>query len=84
MGQNANITEKVRKEEEFRIMQRLEATGLSMCRPVKLWWDETTVYSLHSWVEGEELETVLPRLPEAEQYRLGLEARRQLWIIHSV
>lgn len=78
------LGQKARKEEEFRIMRRLEGMGLSMCPPIKLWWDETTVYSLHSWVEGEDLETLLPRLPEDEQYRLGLKAGRQLRIIHAV
>lgn len=80
----ADLTQKARKEEEFRIMQQLETMGLSMCRPVKLWWDEAAIYSLHSWIEGEDLEAVLSRLSEAEQYRLGLEAGQQLRIIHSM
>lgn len=79
-----DIAQRERKEAEFHVMQELEGRGLSMCRPVKLWWDETTVYMLHSWIEGEDLENVLPQLPEPEQYRLGLEAGRQLRIIHSV
>lgn len=79
-----DIAQRKRKEEEFHVMQQLEGLGLSMCRPVKLWWDETAVYALQSWVEGEDLENVLPGLPEHEQYRLGLVAGRQLRIIHSV
>lgn len=80
----ADLTRRSRKEEEFQLMKQLDALGLSMCRPVALWSDKAAVYSLHSWVSGDDLETVLPRLSKAEQYRLGLEAGRQLRIIHSV
>jgi len=79
-----DIAQRKHKAKEFHVMRQLEDLGLPMCRPVKLWWDEATVYSLQSWVEGEDLESVLPRLQEPEQYRLGLEAGRLLRIVHSI
>jgi len=43
-----------------------------------------SVYTLLSWVEGEEVETILPTLIEKEQYNLGLESGRNLRKIHSL
>ena len=73
-----------RKEAEFDIMQRVEALGVPMCRPVKQWYEQDSVYTLLEWIEGDDLETVLPQLPENEQYRLGLEAGRLQRRIHSI
>lgn len=45
---------------------------------------EHGVYSLHSWIDGEDLEKVLPLLSETEQYVLGLKSGEILRKIHTI
>ena len=75
---------KARKEAEFAVMKRVEALGLPMCHPIKQWCEQDCVYTLLDWIEGEDLESVLPQLSEQEQYRIGLEAGRLQRRIHSI
>lgn len=75
---------RARKEAEFAVMKQVEAFDVPMCRPIKQWCEQGWVYTLLEWIEGEDLESVLPRLPEHQQYRLGREAGRLQRRIHSI
>ena len=46
--------------------------------------DGKNVYMLLSWIEGNDLEEILPSLSEKEQYLLGREAGRILLMLHSI
>ena len=72
------------KKKEFEIIQKNAALGFPMSQPIDFGVQDDQVYMLLSWVDGEDLETVLPRLPEAEQHRLGREAGAILKQIHSL
>ena len=72
------------KKKEFEIIQKYAALGFPMSQPIDFGVQDDQVYMLLSWVDGEDLETVLPRLPEAEQHRLGREAGAILKQIHSL
>ena len=72
------------KRKEFEIIRKYAALGFPMSRPIEFGVRDDQVYMLLSWVDGEDLETVLPRLSEAEQYRLGREAGLILKKIHSI
>lgn len=72
------------KQKEYEIIQKYAGLGFPMSQPLEFWVQGEQVYMLLSWVEGEDLETVLPRLPETEQYRLGREAGMILKRIHSI
>ena len=58
------------KKREYEIIQKYAAAGLPVSQPIEFSLCEDGVFMLLSWVEGEDLETVLPTLSEAEQYRL--------------
>lgn len=73
-----------RKREEFARMQRAEALGVPMCRPVEFGTCAEGVYSIQSWIDGEDAEEAIPLLPDSSQYALGLESGRILKRIHSV
>ena len=73
-----------RKREEFAQMQRVEALGVPICRPVEFGTCAGGVYSIQSWIDGEDAEEAVPLLPSSSQYSLGLEAGRILKQIHSV
>jgi serine/threonine-protein kinase len=64
------------KKEEFENMKRVDALGIPMSQPqgFGVCNDGQSVYTLLSWIEGEDAEQILPLLPETEQYVLGLQA----------
>lgn len=68
----------------FEMLQRVAALGISMCVPVEFGTCDDGVYSLHSWIDGEDLEAVLPLLSETEQYVLGLKSGEILRQIHTI
>ena len=45
---------------------------------------EEGVYSIQSWIDGDDLETLLPHLTETEQYVLGLKSGEIIRKIHQI
>ena len=72
------------KRREYEVIGRFSKLGFNMSVPIEFGRLDGRVYMLLSWVEGEDLETTLPRLTEREQYLLGREAGRILKTMHSV
>ena len=68
----------------FERLKQVAAFGIPMCAPVELGTCADGVYSLQSWIDGEDLEAVLPLLPEAEQYALGFKSGDIVRKIHSI
>ncbi|MDW7655800.1 MAG: phosphotransferase [Bacillota bacterium] len=68
----------------FEQLERVTNLGVPMCRPTEFGTCDDGVYALHSWIDGEDLEAVLPGLPEAEQYVLGFASGKILCTIHSI
>lgn len=68
----------------FAMLQQVAALGLPMCSPVELGTCAEGVYLIYSWIEGQDLEQVLPRLPEGEQYRLGVESGQMIRKMHTL
>jgi len=67
----------------FAMLERVAALGVPMSKPVELGTCEDGLYALLSWIDGEDLAAVLPKLKEAEQYELGVKAGEILRLIHS-
>ncbi|HBL85035.1 MAG: hypothetical protein A2Y17_02330 [Clostridiales bacterium GWF2_38_85] len=82
----SDISEYERKKTMFDIMKKVADLGVPMCKPVdfKIYNDRKSIYQLLTWCEGENLEIVLPTLPKAEQYALGIKAGEILKMIHSI
>jgi aminoglycoside phosphotransferase (APT) family kinase protein len=77
---------KAEKIREFEIMQKFSRLGFAMSFPLEygVCSGGQNVYLLLTWVEGEDLESCLPVLPESAQYRLGEKAGRILRKIHGI
>ena len=73
-----------RKKFIFESMQRLYALGIPMCRPVELGMCDAGTYTIESWLDGSDAETVIPALNPSEQYDMGLIAGKIQRIIHSL
>lgn len=73
-----------RCEEMLRLQGRVAALGVPVCRPVAFGPCDQGVYTLQSWVDGQDAEAVIPRLADARQYALGVEAGKMLQKMHSI
>ena len=68
----------------FNLHKQLAALNVPMCLPVEFGTCDDGVYYIQSWIDGEDLKTVLPQLSETEQYILGMKAGEILRKIHSI
>jgi len=53
-----------KKKHEFEMMQRAATLGIPMCLPVESGLCEEGVYSIRSWIGGENAGDLIPRLSE--------------------
>ncbi len=77
------------KKSLFLIMEQIATLDIPMCLPIEFGICNEGVYSIQSWINGVDLETVLPLsaetvLSEKEQYELGLQAGKIAKKIHSL
>lgn len=68
----------------FEMLEQAAELGIPMCRPVECGTCDEGVYMLHTWIEGEDGEKVIPTMPETEQYALGVKSGKILKQIHSI
>ncbi|MDD4493640.1 MAG: GrpB family protein [Eubacteriales bacterium] len=68
----------------FEMLKQVESLGVPMCRPIDFGICTAGVYSLQGWIDGEDLEEVLPLLSETEQYILGLKSGEIARKMHSI
>ena len=73
-----------RRRREFERMKEVAGLGIPMCLPVEFGICEDGVYSVQTWIEGEDAEAVIPGLSAEKQYAYGLDAGRILKKIHSI
>ncbi len=73
-----------KKLAEFNMMKQVASLGVPMCQPIEFGTCEEGVYSIQSWIDGEDAEQVMSGYSDTEQYVYGLEAGRILRKIHSI
>ena len=74
------------KKKEYEIITKYSKLGIHMSMPKEfgICNEGKSVYILLSWIEGNDLESVLPNLSDEEQYLLGRQAGVILKKIHSI
>ncbi len=80
----SDIGEHDTKQAEFNMMKQVADLGVPMCLPVEFGVCGDGVYSIQSWIDGEDAEEVISTLSDAKQYAYGLEAGQILRKIHSI
>ena len=74
-----------KKKSQFELLKKIEPIGLNCSRPVEFGADaDGTVYTLLSYLEGEDGETAVAALKDEAAYRLGVEAGKCLCKLHSI
>lgn len=73
-----------RKKLEYEIVKSMFDLEIPMPTPIDfgICNGGKSVYTLLSWIDGEEVEVIVPRLSQQEQYELGLESGKILRKIH--
>lgn len=72
------------KKREFDIIRKISELDFHMSRPLDFGLCHQGVYMLLTWVEGDDLEMVLPSLSPVQQYNMGYKAGQILCDIHSL
>lgn len=72
------------REELFSILGRLEKLPVALAEALEFGPCQEGSYTIYRWVEGVELEPILPHLPLGQQEELGLSAGRMLRHIHAI
>lgn len=80
----SDISQHDTKQSEFNMMKQVASLGVPMCQPIAFGTCEDGVYSIQSWIDGEDAEQVMAGCSDTEQYVFGLEAGRILCKIHSI
>lgn len=82
----SDIATYTHKKKEYEIIKKYATTGIAMSMPVDFGMcnNGQNVYMLLTWVEGRDLEEVLPTLTKQQQYLLGRQAGTILKKIHSI
>ncbi len=73
-----------RKKTEYEMMLQVAALDVSMCQPLEFGICDEGVYSVQSWIEGEDAQDIIPLLSDTDAYAYGLEAGKSLRKIHSI
>ena len=73
-----------RKRREFAQMGRVAELGISMCLPVEFGTCADGVYSVQTWIEGEDAEPLVMAMDRQAQYQYGLDAGKILRKIHTI
>ena len=72
------------KQSEFNMMKKVSSFGIPMCQPIEFGTCEEGVYSLQSWIEGKDVEEMIPSLSNEKVYAYGYEAGEILKKLHSI
>ena len=74
-----------RKKTAYELLMKVSKIRIPAPTPVGFGYceDKSKIYTLLSWVDGEDAQRVLPRFSQEKQYRLGMEAGRILRELHD-
>lgn len=82
----SDITQYESKKKEYENLSLINSSNVIISRPIDFGVcnDGKSVYSLLTWISGEDAEIVLPTLEEKQQYLLGIKAGEFLRELHSI
>ncbi len=74
------------KQHEISIMKQFASQGLPIAQPVDIGLcnDDSKVYTLTTWCDGEDAADVLPTMTDQEQYELGIQSGEILKDMHRI
>lgn len=80
----SDISQLETKKSEFEMMKKVAEKGVPMCLPLEFGTNDEGVFSVQSYIDGEDAEQLMDSLSEKTQYSYGLDAGKYLRLIHSI
>ena len=80
----SDISQLETKKSEFEMMKKVASKGVPMCLPLEFGTNDEGVFSVQSYIDGEDAEQLMDSLSEKTQYSYGLDAGKYLRLIHSI
>ncbi len=68
----------------FKMLQEVSKLDIPMCKAIEFGICDEGVFTLHTWIDGEDAEDIVPMLAKKEQYILGIKSGEILRKIHSI
>lgn len=78
------LEEYEKKKAEFEIMHKLASMHIPMCEALEFGTLKEGIYSIQTYIDGEDFEEVINNFSKDEQYAYGLKAGKLLKIMHSI
>lgn len=78
------ISQSERRQREYLQTKQIAALGIPMCIPLEFGFCCDGVYTIQSWIDGQDAEDLIGSLPPSQQYQYGIDAGRILARIHSI
>ncbi len=79
-----DVQEYERRKIEFQILNEMVKRNVKAQRPIEIGiLEEEGVYSIFSYIEGEDAKKLLPTYTPKEQYEIGIEAGKDLAKMHT-
>ena len=69
---------------QVEVLEQAARVGVPIAQVINFGICTDGVYMVHSWIDGEDLELVLPKLSETEQYKMGIKAGEMLRLLHTI
>lgn len=72
------------RKELYSILKKVEKLKVNMCKAIEFGRCDEGVYTLYSWIDGEDAEDIIHYLSDEEQYSLGFQSGIMLKEIHKI
>lgn len=81
----SDISEYETKKRDYELLKQLDEISVLMSRPLGfgLCNNSKTVYTIFTWIDGEDAEYIIPKLTVQEQYNIGIQAGKILKEVHQ-
>lgn len=81
----SSIENSMKKRAEYNFVEMLSNLNINLSKPVEFGFcgNKKYVYSILTWIDGEEASIRIPILPDEKQYKLGVKAGKSLRLIHE-
>ena len=64
----SDIAQHDTKQSEFNMMKQVASFGVPMCQPIEFGTCDEGVYSIQSWIDGDDAEEIMSAQSDTEQY----------------
>ena len=73
-----------KKKQQFELLKEVEKLNINSSKPVDFGVIDNKVYTLLTWLDGEDAEEVVSKISDKEAYLLGISAGESLRKLHSI